>query len=69
MASKDDSLTETTKEKVGQANADSFEAQKQLEKAVNEVRAIISELENMKEISVADLDVLGKKYILLKIFL
>lgn len=61
MASKDDTLTDTAKEKVGQANADSFEAQKQLEKAVNEVRAIISELENMKEISVSDLDVLGEE--------
>lgn len=59
LAGKDDKLTESAKEMVGQAKADSSEALKQLEKALIEVKSITSELENMKEISINDLDILG----------
>lgn len=60
LAGKDDKLTESAKEMVGQAKADSSEALKQLEKALIEVKSITSELEDMKEISINDLDILGK---------
>lgn len=60
LAGKDDKLTDSAKEMVGQAKADSSEALKQLEKALIEVKSITSELEDMKEISINDLDILGK---------
>lgn len=59
LAKKDDSLTIEAKEKVGQAKADSLEAQKQVQKAMNEVKAIRDELDGLKDIDVANLDELG----------
>lgn len=59
LADKDDELTETAKAKVGQAKTDSEEVQKQMQKALDSIKSIISELENMKEISIQDLDLLG----------
>lgn len=60
LADKDDDLTETAKAKVGQAKTDSEEVQKQMQKALDSIKSIINELENMKEISNQDLDLLGK---------
>lgn len=60
VAGRDDQLTEAAKEKVGQAKSDSEEAQKQLAKAMNEVNMIMAELQNMKEISIEDLNLLGE---------
>jgi len=60
LANKDDQLTETAKAKVGQAKTDSEEVQKQMQKALDSIKSIINELENMKEISNDDLNVLGK---------
>lgn len=65
LADKDDVLTEAAKAKVGQAKTDSEEVQKQMQKALDSIKSIIGELENMKEISIQDLDLLGK-YSLLK---
>lgn len=59
MADKDDELTETAKAKVGQAKTDSEEVQKQMQKALDDIKSIVSELDNMKEISIKDLDLLG----------
>lgn len=59
-AGRDDQLTEDAKERVGKAKVDTEDAQKQLDKAMNEVKSIVSELENMKEISTEDLDILGE---------
>lgn len=59
MANKDDELTETAKAKVGQAKTDSEEVQKQMQKALDNIKSIVSELDNMKEISIKDLDLLG----------
>lgn len=59
LANKDDKLTENAKAKVGQAKTDSEEVQKQAQKALDSIKAIISELSNMKEISIQDLDLLG----------
>jgi coxsackievirus/adenovirus receptor len=61
VAGRDDQLTEAAKEKVGQAKSDSEKAQKQLEKAMDEVKMIMNELENMKEISIADLNLLDER--------
>jgi chromosome segregation ATPase len=60
LADKDDDLTESAKAKVGQAKTDSENVQKQMQKALESIKAIIGELESMKEISVQDLDLLGK---------
>lgn len=60
MAKKDDDLTENAKAKVGQAKYDSEDVQKQMQKALDDIKSILSELENMKEISLTDLDRLGK---------
>lgn len=59
LADKDDVLTEAAKAKVGQAKTDSEEVQKQMQKALDSIKSIIGELENMKEISIQDLDLLG----------
>lgn len=59
MANKDDELTETAKAKVGQAKTDSEEVQKQMQKALDNIKSIVSELDNMKDISLKDLDLLG----------
>lgn len=61
LASKDDELTETAKAKVGQAKTDSEDVQKQMQKALDSIKAIVNELENMKDISIQDLDLLGNK--------
>lgn len=60
LADKDDELTENAKAKVGQAKTDSEEVQKQMQKSLDSIKSIISELENMKDISIQDLDLLGK---------
>lgn len=60
LAKEDDGLTETAKAKVGQAKIDSEEVQKQMQKALDDIKSIISELDNMKEISLKDLDLLGE---------
>lgn len=59
LANKDDNLTESAKAKVGQAKTDSEEVQKQMQKALDNIKAIMNELDNMKEISMGDLDLLG----------
>lgn len=59
LANKDDELTESAKAKVGQAKTDSEDVQKQMQKALDSIKSIINELENMKEISIQDLDLLG----------
>lgn len=59
-AGRDDQLTEEAKERVGKAKVDTEDAQKQLDKALNEVKLIMNELDNMKEISTEDLDILGE---------
>jgi laminin, gamma 1 len=59
LADKDDELTESAKAKVGQAKTDSEDVQKQMQKALDSIKSIVSELENMKEISIQDLDLLG----------
>lgn len=48
------------KRKVGQAKADTQDAQKQIEKANAELSAIKDELENLKDINTDYLDKLGK---------
>lgn len=60
LADKDDELTESAKAKVGQAKTDSEDVQKQMQKALDSIKSIVNELENMKEISIQDLDLLGK---------
>lgn len=62
-AREDDKLTKVAKEKVGQASADALEAQKQVEKALKDVQAISYELENLRDIDVADLNRLGNAII------
>lgn len=47
---------------MGQAKADTEEAKKQIDKAVNELDDIKEELINLKDINTADLDKLGKLY-------
>lgn len=44
---------------MGQAKSDSVEAQNQVEKAMKEVKSIIDELQNLRDINVSDLDTLG----------
>lgn len=60
-STKDDNLVDDAKRKVGQAKADTQEAQKQIEKANADLTAIKDELENLKDINTGDLDRLGKK--------
>lgn len=48
------------KEKVGQAKADTEDVQRKMQKALEDIKLIISELDSMKEISVSDLNGLGK---------
>lgn len=61
-AKKDDDLTKEAKDKVGQANADAAEAQKQVEKALREVNLITEELASLRNIDVEDLNRLGMIY-------
>lgn len=60
LAQKDDGLTVEAREKVGQAKSDAAEATKQVEKAIQEVKAIMDELNSLQEINTNDLDKLGK---------
>lgn len=59
-STKDDNLVDDAKRKVGQAKADTQDAQKQIEKANAELTAIKDELENLKDINTGDLDKLGE---------
>lgn len=59
-STKDDNLVDDAKRKVGQAKADTQDAQKQIEKANAELSAIKDELENLKDINTDYLDKLGK---------
>lgn len=59
-STKDDNLVDDAKRKVGQAKADTQDAQKQIEKANAELSAIKDELENLKDINTEYLDKLGK---------
>lgn len=59
LANKDDTLSETAKAKVGQAKTDTDEVQKRMQKALDDIKSIIADLENMREISISDLDELG----------
>lgn len=45
---------------VGQAKSDSIEAKNQVEKAINEVKAIMDELNSLRDINSNDLDALGE---------
>lgn len=58
-ALKEDALTKEAKTSVGQASADAIEAQKQVEKALKEVKAITDELESLRDIDVEELNRLG----------
>lgn len=60
LAQKDDGLTVEAREKVGQAKSDAAEATKQVEKAIQEVKAIMDELNSLQEINTNDLDKLGE---------
>ncbi|XP_016934621.2 laminin subunit gamma-1 [Drosophila suzukii] len=60
-STKDDNLVDDAKRKVGQAKADTQEAQKQIEKANAELTAIKDELENLKDINTGDLDKLENR--------
>jgi methyl-accepting chemotaxis protein len=62
IANKDDSLSEIAKAKVGQAKTDSDEVQTKMQKALDDIKGIIADLENMREISMSDIDELGKKF-------
>lgn len=62
-AVKEDQLTKEAKNSVGQASADAIEAQKQVEKALKEVKAITDELENLRDIDVEELNRLGKNIV------
>lgn len=57
-------MSEDAKAKVGQAKTDTDEVQKRMQKALEDIKSIISDLENMREISMSDLDELGMYYYL-----
>lgn len=48
------------KAKVGQAKTDTDEVQMKMQKALDDIKSIIADLENMREISMGDLDELGR---------
>lgn len=52
-------------QQVGQAKSDSEESTAQVEKALNEVKAIMDELSSLRDINLDELDALGKFEILL----
>lgn len=58
---KDFNLTKEAKEKVGQAQLNSNEAKSQVEKAMKEVKAIIDELADLRDIDVKSLNALGER--------
>lgn len=57
---KDFNLTKEAKEKVGQAQLNSNEAKTQVDKAMKDIKAIIDELADLRDIDVQSLDALGK---------
>lgn len=57
---KDFNLTKEAKEKVGQAQLNSNEAKSQVEKAMKDIKAIIDELADLRDIDIKSLDALGK---------
>lgn len=59
LANKDDTLSEIAKAKVGQAKTDSDEVQSKMQKALDDIKSIIADLENMREINMSDIDELG----------
>lgn len=56
LSSKDDSLVDDAKRKVGQAKADTIDAQKKINKAIGDLNSIRDELENLTDINTDDLD-------------
>lgn len=56
------------KSKVGQAKSDSEESTAQVEKALSEVKAIMDELNSLRDINLDDLDALGKYHIVVNRF-
>lgn len=60
LADKDDDLTENAKAKVGQAKTDSESVEKLTDDALKNIKEIIKELSNMKDISMRELDELGE---------
>lgn len=60
LANKDDILSEAAKAKVGQAKTDTEEVQRKVQKSLDYIKSIATELDNMREISVTDLNELGK---------
>lgn len=60
LANKDDTLSEMAKAKVGQAKTDSDEVQKKMQKALDDIKSIIADLENMRQINMDDIEELGK---------
>lgn len=59
---KDFNLTKEAKEKVGQAQLNSNEAKSQVEKAMKEVKAIIDELADLRDIDIKSLNALGMQF-------
>ena len=60
LAHKDDILSEAAKAKVGQAKTDTEEVQRKVQTSLDYIKSITNELDNMREISVTDLNELGK---------
>lgn len=67
LAHKDDILSEAAKAKVGQAKTDTEEVQRKVQKSLDYIKSIANELDNMREISVTDLNELGKYHVLMLI--
>lgn len=61
QAKKDENLTSLARQKVGQAKNNAEEATQQVEMALNDVKAIKQELEDLKEIDVSTLDDLERR--------
>jgi coxsackievirus/adenovirus receptor len=61
LADNDNLLSENAKAKVGQAKTDTEEVQRKMQKALEFIKSITDELDNMRDISNADLDELDKK--------
>lgn len=58
---KDFNLTKEAKEKVGQAQLNSNEAKSQVEKAMKDIKAIIDELADLRDIDIKSLDALDER--------
>ena len=63
LAHRDDILSEGAKAKVGQAKTDTEEVQRKVQKSLDYIKSITNELDNMREISVTDLNELGKSHL------